>query len=286
MHTPVLAEEAIKRLDIKKGGLYIDATAGEGGHTAKILEKGGRVLAIDWDEEQIQNLTLRIKNKENVIFTIGNYADIEEIAKKHDFVPTDGVLIDLGLSMSQIAQSGRGFSYKAPEEPLDMRISKVLSTTASDLLNSLSEDELYELIARNSEEILSRPIAEGIVTARMRRKILRAGDLVQVIDTVLREKGRGEQAHKVYSRVFQALRIAVNNEFENIKKGVKGAIKIVKDGGIVVVITFHSREDRMVKQIAREMNSKSTSYQLPYGSGRSFERSAKMRVIMRSASSV
>ncbi len=282
MHTPVLLQAVIETLAIREGGRYIDATAGEGGHVSKILEKGGRVLAIDWDGEQINTLKGKFNNsKEKVLFAVGNYADIEKIAEKNDFVPADGVLIDLGLSMSQITQSGRGFSYKVPDEPLDMRISQELSTTASDLLNSLGEEELYELIARNSEEILSQPIAEHIVSSRIKRKILKVGDLVRIIDTVLREKGREEQAKKVYSRVFQALRVAVNNEFENIKKGIKGAIEILKDGGKLVVITFHSREDRIVKQIAREMNSKSIRYQLPYGSGRSFERSAKMRVIVR-----
>src|SRR3989338_6634764 len=129
MHTPVLLEHAIESLNIKPGGIYIDATAGEGGHLKKILEKGGRVLGIDWDESQIKNIESKIKNKD-LVLTVGSFGELETIAKSHDFVPVDGVLFDFGLSMKQIRESGRGFSYNNPQEPLDMRIDGKTGVTA------------------------------------------------------------------------------------------------------------------------------------------------------------
>lgn len=269
MHTPVLLNEVIENLKIKPGGLYIDATLGEAGYTKEIINKGGNVLAIDWDPGQIKN----IKNKFKAVE--GNFADIEEIAKKNEFYPVDGVVFDLGLSMSQIRESGKGFSYNKPDEILDMRLNPEIEKSASDLINSLGIEELYEIFSRYSEEINSRPIAQAIVRARQMKRIEKVSQLLSIIDRVV-----GYQSKRVYGRIFQAMRVAVNNEFENLKKALIGAFDILRQEGRVVVVTFHSGEDRIVKNFVRENNLKQIHKKVIKGDYRlSFERSAKLRVI-------
>lgn len=281
MHTPVLLTEVTEDLQIKPEGLYIDATAGEGGHLGKIIELGGKVLAIDWDENQIKSLKEKFPGK-NVQFAVGNYADIEEIAKSKLFYPVDGIVLDLGLSYKQLSESGRGFSYKKWEEPLDMRISEDLDETAADLLNSLDGEELYENIARYSEEIHSRVIADSIARSRRIKKFETVVDLLTAIDEGLNNCSQHGQhiQHKVYAPIFQALRIMVNHEFENIRKGLKGASEILKQNGRMAVITFHSLEDRIVKQVVRDLGLKMLHKKAIAGSKElSFERSAKLRVL-------
>lgn len=272
MHTPVLLNEAIEGLKVMNGGLYIDATAGEGGHLKKILEKGGRVLGIDLDENQIRENKQKIKDG-NLTLVVGNFADIEEIAKTQGFFPIDGVLFDLGLSYGQLSDSGRGFSYKKREEPLDMRLSLSYENTAADLINSLSEDELYGVLAKNSEEINSRAIAQAFVRARRLRKIRTVRELVELIDGVIKDEDE-----KVYARVFQALRMEVNEEIANLKKGLKSAIDLIKDGGRLVTITFHSVEDRTVKKFVTENKFKQIE-KLKGNKMSGYERSATLRVI-------
>ncbi|QQG44817.1 MAG: 16S rRNA (cytosine(1402)-N(4))-methyltransferase RsmH [Candidatus Roizmanbacteria bacterium] len=284
MHTPVLLEEVIEGLDVKKDGLYIDATVGEGGHLVKIAEKGGKVLALDWDGAQISNIKCQMSNLENVTFAVSNFSQIEKKAKELNFYPVDGILFDLGLSMKQIAEGGRGFSYRNQNEPLDMRISLSTKVNASDLVNSLSEQELYEIFASYGEEIYSQAIAQAVISFRIRRKIKTVGDMIKAIDYGVKDKGLNDQfqKNKVYTRIFQALRIAVNKEFENLKKGLKQAMEILKPGGRIAVITFHSREDRIVKQFARENGWESTQKKVIAGDRRiSFERSAKLRILIR-----
>src|SRR3989338_358047 len=251
MHNPVLLQEVITGLNIKKNGLYIDATVGEGGHLLEIAKRGGKVLGIDWDENQVQNLShvilgrspstsLRINSvttpeslldsgrafaesdsaslarmTSNIVLVQGNFADIEEIAIKNNFFPVDGVLFDLGLSLDQIQKSGRGFSYKNLDEPLDMRIDTTITMTAANLVKSLAQNELYEIFAHFSEEINSLAISQALVRTRSLRPINKVGDLIKIIDQVIGQKNK-----KTSARIFQALRIAVNNELENLKKGL------------------------------------------------------------------
>lgn len=274
MHTPVLLSEALKGLGVTSGGLYIDATAGEGGHLKKILEKGGRVLGIDLDENQIKENREKIKD-ENLTLVVGNFADVEKIAKMQGFFPVDGILFDLGLSYGQLADSGRGFSYKNHEEPLDMRLSLSYENTASDLINSLNESGLYEILAKNAEEINSRTIAQAIVRARRLKKIRTVGEFVEVIDGVI-----GNKDEKVYARVFQALRMEVNNEIPNLKKGLQGAMNLIRDGGRLATITFHSVEDRMVKKFITENKFKQIT-KLKGNKESGYERSATLRVIQK-----
>lgn len=280
MHTPVLLQETIDGLDVGPGKRYIDATYGEGGHTMEILRRGGVVLALDYDEQNVAKHT-EVGNEKSEAGKLklvhGNYADIAEIAKKNNFVPVDGIIFDLGLSMEQIGGSGRGFSYKKREEPLDMRVSLSIRITAADIINSYTEEELYEIFAKSSEELNSRAVARLIGRARRLGQIMTVGELLAAVGNEIKVTGTKEE---VWRRLFQALRIEVNSEFENLKRGLKGAVSIVKPGGRIAVITFHPTEDRIVKSLVRNqaltfLKSK------PIVSKRDwkFERSAKLRII-------
>lgn len=279
MHTPVLLEQVIEALDIRKGGLYIDATFGEGGYSKAILDRGGKVLGIDLDPEQINNSEFRIQNSElkNLKLVEGNFTDIEKIAKKNNFYPVDGIVFDLGLSMRQIDHSGRGFSFKKLNEPLDMRMSLETKMTANYLLNRLSESQLYEIFAKNSEEINSQKIAHEIILKRQFKKLETVGDLISCID-----KAVGEHDNNAYRRIFQALRIQVNDEFNNIKKSLIGSTKIINDNGKIAVVTFHSLEDRIVKKFSKTQGIKLLNKKpIVSQKSKSFERSAKLRVLGR-----
>ncbi|MCX7955869.1 MAG: 16S rRNA (cytosine(1402)-N(4))-methyltransferase RsmH [Patescibacteria group bacterium] len=270
MHTPVLLQQAIEKLNIKPNGLYIDATFGEGGYSKEIINKGGKVLAIDLDKEQL----LKKKSEflqDKIIFLQGNFSQIEEIAKKNNFYPADGIVFDLGLSMEQIKNSSRGFSYKNEDEILDMRIDINQSLKVVDLIRKKSAEELEEIFSKYSEEINSKKIALEI---KKRKRIEKVKDLLKAIDKAL-----GFKSEKTYSRIFQALRIAVNNEFENLKRGLKGALNIIKKEGRIVVVSFHSLEDRIVKNFVRE-NNLNFLEKKPIKGVFSYERSAKLRTII------
>lgn len=270
MHHPVLLNEAIEGLKVKKEGLYIDATVGEGGHMREIIKRGGKVLGIEWDEEQI----LKIEDRSKIVK--GNFADIEAIARKQHFFPVDGILFDLGLSLGQIKNSGRGFSYENLNEPLDMRIDSSTQTTAQTIVNSLSEEQLYEILARYGEEIHSRSIVQTLVRSRTIKPIITVGDLISIIDRTI-----GKKNTKTYARIFQALRIAVNNELDNLKKGLNGALNIIKKEGRIVILAFHSVEDRLIKRFVK--SRKLRSIKKGVGSRISplrYERSAILRVIV------
>lgn len=275
MHTPVLLKEAVDGLNVKPGGFYIDATVGEGGHLREITSRGGRVLGVDADEEQIKRLTFNVQRSTNIRLVVGNFADIERLTKENNFYPADGVLFDLGLSMTQIGSSGRGFSFKNRQEPLDMRLSLENETTAAGLVNSLSEDELYELFARNSEELNSRAVAQVVDRAGRMNKILTVGDLTDAINTVVKD-----DRERVQGRIFQALRMSVNKEIESLKKGLQGATKILRKGGRISAISFHSVEDRLIKRFITENKLKQINKNvIKSKTGKKFERSAKLRVI-------
>lgn len=283
MHTPVLLQKAIEYLNVKPGGKYIDATVGEGGHLELINRLGGTVLGIDWDAAQAQSLQLKFQNNKDIVIACGNYAHIESIAGEHGFTQVDGVLFDFGLSMKQLFESGKGFSFQHDEDPLDMRLNEELEKKASDIINSSSVSELYEIFAKFAEEFHSISIAEGIVRARIGRRMDRVRDLKKVIDYALKQctVKHPHPNRQTYARIFQALRIAVNKEFENIKSGLAGSLKVINPEGRIVVISFHSLEDRIVKQFVREKGLHELSKHVIKGDRElSFERSAKMRVIV------
>lgn len=279
MHTPVLLKETITALNICKGGKYIDATFGEGGHGNEILKRGGRVLAIEWDEGSLKFKVQSLKSQ-HLKLVWGNFADIEKIAKENNFYPVAGILFDLGLSMEQIEKSGRGFSYKKKNEPLDMRVSSTLPETAADIINNSSAQNLYEIFARNAGEINSWPIAQAIVRAGRLKKLTTVGDLLSIINScTLKLSGKKES---VIRRIFQALRIEVNHEFANIIGGLKGAVNIINREGRIAVITFHQDEDRIIKKFVKDYNLRFlTKKPITSKNGNKFEASAKLRIIIR-----
>ncbi|OGK20323.1 16S rRNA (cytosine(1402)-N(4))-methyltransferase [Candidatus Roizmanbacteria bacterium RIFCSPHIGHO2_02_FULL_37_13b] len=279
MHTPVLLEQVIDALKIINKDKYIDATYGEGGHSREIIKRGGKVLAIEWDLEQfkVQSSKFQIGDLKLVN---GNFKDIERIARENDFFPVDGILFDLGISMNQIRNAGKGFSYLALEEPLDMRINQKLTTTAADIINSSSVHELYEIFSRNSQEIDSGPIAEAISRARHMKKFDKVVDLTDLISGLsLRSK-----RESVLRRIFQALRMRVNDELTNIEKGIDGALNVLKPSGRLLIISFNQTEDRFVKDIFKKKTELKTQRPIRSRSNNRFEKTALLRVVSKATS--
>jgi len=279
VHSPVLLQEVIENLDIKSGSHYIDATAGEGGHLLEILKRGGRVMAIDLDDTQIEELKKRFRvyiDRGELIVLRANFSSIEKLAKENNYYPVYGILIDLGLSYRQISLSGKGFSYRNLNEKLDMRLDKKAKKNAEDIVNSFTKDQLYELFAKYSEDINSRSIAEGIVRARTVKRIETVGDLLEVIKKVLNKKDI-----KTEARIFQALRITVNNEMENLKKALSQSANLLVKGGRLLVISFHSLEDRLVKTFVKRTDYYVPNLLIKGDESLSYERSAKLRVLIR-----
>jgi 16S rRNA (cytosine1402-N4)-methyltransferase len=246
-HEPVFLKEAIEFLDVLPGKNYIDATVGGGGHTAAIISKGGIVLAIDTDPEAIDFVKKRfaaeLKTQNAKLKTTrGNFKNIDNIAKENDFYPVAGVLYDLGMSSYQLEQSGRGFSFQK-DESLDMRSDPDLKVTASDLVNGLTEAELTKLLAKYGEETHAHKIAGAVIRYRWEKPIRTSRELADIVVQVVRESRKIHPATKT----FQALRIAVNDELNNLQSSLPQAFGLLEPKGRLVVISFHSLEDRIVK---------------------------------------
>ena len=251
-HKPVLLEKTIDLLQIKPGKKYIDATLGGGGHTEKILEHGAVVLGIDIDQDALDYVSQHINNK-NLVLAKGNFVDLEKIAHLNGFEKVWGILFDLGVSSHQIDSSERGFSFLR-NGPLDMRMDKDLSLTAEYLVNVLEKGELYELFNRLGQESHASAISRAITGARRVKAIQTTDELLEVIKKAYgyREDLSDFDKNKIGQKVFQALRIAVNNELENIEKALPQAVSLLESGGRIAVISFHSLEDRIVKKIFKE----------------------------------
>lgn len=250
-HISVLLQEVIDSLNIKPGGLYIDATLGGGGHAFEIAKAGGKVLGIDMDEEALEYVREQIKGEsfeKNLTLARGNFKDIAEIAKTHGFENADGILFDLGVSSHQIDEAKRGFSFMQ-NGPLDMRMGKDLGVTAADLVNGLNKGELYELFTKLGEEHNAKAIAGAIVSAREVKLIETTGELVDVITKSFGLWGevRPYMKAKVSMKIFQALRIAVNDELNNLRNALPAAVDLLAPKGRLAVISFHSLEDRITK---------------------------------------
>lgn len=253
-HVPVLKKEVVSSLNIEPGKKYIDATVGGGGHAFEILSKGGVLLGIDQDQEaidytnrkwKIESRRLKIR-KENLTLVRGNFVDINRIARERGFEHADGVIFDLGVSSYQIDKSGRGFSFLR-EEPLDMRMSSKIEITAKDIVNKASFDELYNIFSKFGEEKNAWAICDAIVLARQVKPIKTSRELAEIVAGVNEEHLRGVSRLHPATRVFQALRIVVNSEIDNLRKGLGGAFEILAPNGRLMVISFHSLEDRVVK---------------------------------------
>lgn len=247
MHHSVLKNKLLELLDIKPNKKYIDATAGEGNFIEEILKKDGLVLAIDWDNWQIKKLKEKFKNEKKLILYWDNFANLKNIAQKFHFTNIDGIIFDLGLSYEHLEKSGRGFSFKKINENLDMRINSQLKITASDILMNESKDNLIMILSQYGEELKAEAIVDKIIKYRKIKPIKKVGQLIEIIYSAV-----GNKNEKVCRRVFQALRIAVNNELENLKKGLSQAVEIIKPEGRIAVITFHSLESRIVKKFIKE----------------------------------
>jgi len=263
-HKPVLLKEAIEFLAVKSGEKYIDATLGGGGHSEAILKSGGILLGIDCDPEAIEAARRRLSSAcpaplnagpgASWRLVRGNFGDLKEIALKNDFFPVAGVLFDLGVSSHQLETDYRGFSFNL-KGPLDMRMDPDLKVTAADLINCLGEHELAEIFFKFGEEKFSRRIARAICRARQLAPIKTADELAEIILRARPRQGRFDRTHPA-TRCFQALRIAVNDELNNLKKALPQALEILKPGGRLVVLSFHSLEDRIVKNFLKEKAEK------------------------------
>jgi 16S rRNA (cytosine1402-N4)-methyltransferase len=243
-HTPVLLGEVLRALAVQPGGRYIDATLGGGGHAAAILElssPGGQLLGIDADPGAIEAAREKFRGSGDSILIINdNFANLQAICIKYDFFPVHGILFDLGLSSLQLGEGGRGFSFQH-DAPLDMRFSPGQKTTAADIVNTAPEARLAGIIRNYGEESQSSRIARAIV---QERPIKTTGHLARVIEKAVGGRGRLNPATKT----FQALRIAVNHELENLETALKQAVELLGYEGRLAVISYHSLEDRIVKQ--------------------------------------
>ncbi len=247
-HTPVLLKETVAALNIQPGGIYIDGTAGGGGHSAAILQAlqgSGRLLAIDQDPEALAAAKERLSGYDNVGFAKGNFSRMGELARIQGVEAVNGVLLDIGVSSHQLDDPARGFSYHE-DAPLDMRMS-MEGISAAELVNSLSKQELAELIFRYGEDKSAGRIAEGICRARDRAPIRTTGQLAEIVKTSVPAAVRRAEGHPA-RKTFQALRIAVNGELDCLAAGLEEAFGLLKPGGRLAVITFHSLEDRLVKR--------------------------------------
>lgn len=257
-HTPVLLKESIDLLKIRKGGKYIDATLGGGGHTKKILDLGGKVLAIEVDEDAIEYVKEKLGIRNDLILIKGNFKDIDEIAHLNNFNLVDGILFDLGVSSHQIDTPKRGFSF-LKEGPLDMRMDKDSPVTAEALVNLLGKGELYDIFNNFGQERRSWFISNSIIRTRRIKPIQTTGDLTKIIEKAygIRE-GKATEFTKnlVNKKVFQALRIAVNTELENLEQALPKAIYLLKEKGRIAVISFHSLEDSIVKKTFKDFERK------------------------------
>ncbi len=244
IHIPVLLNEAIEALQVKPGGWYVDCTVGAGGHAAAILEQGGQVLGIDIDSQAIEMARARLfPYGQRAILINEDFANLEEICSRSGFHPVSGILFDLGMSSLQLTNTRRGFSFQH-EAPLNMRFNPSQELTAATIVNTFPEEELASIIKRYGEERRSKEIARSIVANRPLNTTL---ELAALVARAVGIRGRIHPATKT----FQALRIAVNQELERLKAALKQAVNILEVGSRLVVISFHSLEDRLVKDYFR-----------------------------------
>jgi len=273
MHTPVLLDEVVEMLGAAPGKKIIDATYGEGGHTRALLEKGAMVLAIDRDSAQVEIKNSQTKSA-GLILKQGNFKDIEALAKAENFFPVDGILLDLGLSNEQLRSGGKGLSYKNLHETLDMRLDEECDMNAQTILRQYSEEDLIHMFMHNAEEILAVELSKRIALQRVGVHPLTVGWLVAVVNSVAKNNPR-----PTLTRVFQALRVEVNDEFANLEGALKGSITLLGFHGRVAVISFHSLEDRIVKRFIRTNGYVQIGKKPVFGNSElRFERSAVLRV--------
>ncbi len=257
LHQPVLLEEVLAWLNPKSGGTYVDCTVGGGGHSAAILESSGpdgRLIGLDQDPHALEAAARRLASYgKRVTLVRENFIHLPRVLAELGIPAVNGILFDLGVSSPQLDVPERGFSY-LHEGPLDMRMDPSLHRTAADLINNLGEKELAGIIARYGEERWAKKIASFIVRKRQHQPIKTTSQLVEVIKEAIPAKSRRSGPHPA-RRTFQALRIAVNRELEILPEALRQAVDLLLPEGRILVITFHSLEDRIVKNVFRQLAS-------------------------------
>jgi len=256
-HQPVLLKEVIEGLRVRKNGKYIDGTVGGGGHALAFLKIDSQILGLDCDPEALNHARESLSAacpalrsgglKASWRLVKGNFKDLAKIAETNDFSQADGVLLDLGVSSYQLNTPDRGFSFQS-QGPLDMRMDPELGVTAADLINGLGKNELKKLFQKLGEEKLAGRLAEAVVGARRLKPIVTCRQLAEVVLKVKPKKGKIHPA----TQIFQALRIAVNDELNNLKEALPQILEILKSGGRLGIISFHSGEDRIAKNFLKE----------------------------------
>lgn len=264
-HTPVMLDECIENLNIKPNGIYVDGTLGGAGHSKVIaskLSKEGLLIGIDRDEEALKAAQETLADYKNVKYIHGNHDNIKELLQTIGIEKVDGILLDLGVSSYQLDERNRGFSYLGDND-LDMRMDKSQKLTAKDIVNTYSEEELANIIYKYGEEKFSRNIARNICQYRENQEITSTKTLVEIIEQSI-PKSKQNNGHPA-KRTFQAIRIEVNNEIEPLYKTVLNCIDLLNEGGRLCILTFHSLEDRAVKEAYIEAQGKCTCPKdLPY----------------------
>ena len=259
-HKSVLLNEIIKNLSIIEDGTYVDATLGGAGHALEVcrrLSEKGHFIGIDQDEDAIESSKLRLKDyMDRVDIVKSNYVNIKNILESLNIDKVDGIYIDLGVSSYQLDNAERGFSYRF-DSALDMRMDKSLDITAQDIVNDYSEQELYRIIKNYGEDIFAKNIAKHIVIARKEKRIESGLELVEIIKRAIPKKFQITSGHPA-KRTFQAIRIELNKELEVLENSLETMIDLLKPNGRLLVISFHSLEDRIVKNIFKRCENPCT----------------------------
>ncbi len=253
-HFSVMLEECIEMLNIKEDGIYVDCTLGGAGHSSEILKRlspKGRLIGIDQDLDALKAAKEKLKNYANVTYVHNNFYNIEDILKELEIEKVDGILMDLGVSSYQLDEGERGFSYMK-DAALDMRMNREEVFSAYNVVNEYSEDELFKILKEYGEEKFSRRIAGKIVEQRMIKPIESTSELVHIIDGCIPGKFKREGGHPA-KRTFQAIRIEVNGELRILDKAIEDGINALNSDGVMAIMTFHSLEDRIVKNKFRDL---------------------------------
>ena len=259
-HVSVLLNECIEGLAVKPDGIYVDGTLGGAGHAFHVCEKlseKGQFIGIDQDEAAIRTSTERLQPfRDRVHLVRSNYVNVKQVVKELQIDKVDGILLDLGVSSYQLDTKERGFSYMA-DAPLDMRMDQSRDFTAKDLVNSYPEEKLYEIIKHYGEERYAKSIARNICRKRKEKEIETTGELVDIIKSSMPAKAKNGKGHPA-KRTFQAIRIELNHELDVLQDALEDMVDLLNPGGRLCIITFHSLEDRIVKNFFRKMENPCT----------------------------
>lgn len=254
-HEPIMLQECLENLNIKPNGIYVDGTMGGAGHSSRIVERlseNGTLIGIDRDMEALNVCKERLGKYSNVKYVWGKHEDIAKHIKELGIEKVDGILLDLGVSSYQIDEPTRGFSYTKDAE-LDMRMDKSQELTAKEIINTYSKDELEKILFEYGEEKFSKKIVAKIIEARTKNQISTTYELADIIRNAV-----GKNAVDSFKRVFQALRIEVNGELRDLRQTIFDCMEILNDGGRICIITFHSLEDRIIKNAFVDLQGKCT----------------------------